>query len=195
MASASPERRPTPRALGATVSDDVEAVFAKALAVKPAERWPSGGDFWNALRHSLRMDPIRGMTDPAPQRAFADPVSMAPTVAASSEPKVALEASATSPRLATTTTGRRPGSAKMGLFVALGLGAVGAIAATVVLLGKGRQGAAPVPSAVAVLSPAPSSSALAAVLAACPSGMIRIPGGSFYMGSDEGLPMESPPTR
>ena len=34
-ASSNPDQRPTPRTLGADVSDDVEAVFAKALAVRP----------------------------------------------------------------------------------------------------------------------------------------------------------------
>jgi serine/threonine protein kinase len=59
VASASADRRPTPRTLGATVSDEVEAVFVKALAVKPTERWQSAGDFWNGLRRALQMSDAR----------------------------------------------------------------------------------------------------------------------------------------
>jgi serine/threonine protein kinase len=47
--------RPTPRMLGAKVTDAVEAVFLKALAVNLNNRYPSAGDFWNALRVALGM--------------------------------------------------------------------------------------------------------------------------------------------
>lgn len=42
--------RPTPRARGADVPDGVEAVLAKALAVKPANRHADVGDFWTDLQ-------------------------------------------------------------------------------------------------------------------------------------------------
>jgi serine/threonine protein kinase len=48
--SCDPRRRPTPRALGAVVADNVERVVACALAVEPAKRFPSAGSFWAALR-------------------------------------------------------------------------------------------------------------------------------------------------
>jgi hypothetical protein len=41
--------RPTPAALGAPVSPAVERVFARALALFPAERWQTVGAFWEAL--------------------------------------------------------------------------------------------------------------------------------------------------
>jgi formylglycine-generating enzyme required for sulfatase activity len=43
---------------------------------------------------------------------------------------------------------------------------------------------APVDAAAMVVSPSPR--------AACPADMVPIPGGNFFMGSDEGLPMEKP---
>ncbi|MCB9535669.1 MAG: serine/threonine protein kinase [Myxococcales bacterium] len=43
------ERRPTPRALGVPVSDAVEAVFARALAVPTVERFADADAFWSAL--------------------------------------------------------------------------------------------------------------------------------------------------
>lgn len=43
------EVRPTPTARGANVSPEVEAVFAKALALHPKDRYRHAGEFWNAL--------------------------------------------------------------------------------------------------------------------------------------------------
>jgi eukaryotic-like serine/threonine-protein kinase len=44
-----PERRPTPRNEGVQVSDAVEEVFERALAVDPRDRYAHAGSFWNAL--------------------------------------------------------------------------------------------------------------------------------------------------
>ena len=52
-ASADLEVRPTPRTMGVTTSDEIEAIFLKAVAVKPEERWASAGEFWNALRPAV----------------------------------------------------------------------------------------------------------------------------------------------
>src|SRR4051812_17046930 len=49
FASGNPEKRPTPRALGAAVSDPVERVFAKALAVRPDDRYARAREFWKDL--------------------------------------------------------------------------------------------------------------------------------------------------
>lgn len=194
VASASPDRRPTPRTLGADISDAVEAVFLKAVAIKPPDRYQSAGDFWNALRKALELAPMRGATDPQPASTVVpEPVGSAPTVAATSS--VGAAAVATQPRAAATTTGGQPGSSKMGLFVGLGVLAVAGIGAAVYFLGKGPGAAAvsPVASAAApsISTPA-SASAAAPVAAACPKGTIAIPGGSFFMGSDDDLPSEKP---
>jgi serine/threonine protein kinase len=47
--SCDPARRPTPRALGAPVSDEVEGVLSRALALNPAERYKNAQEFWEAL--------------------------------------------------------------------------------------------------------------------------------------------------
>ena len=44
-----PQRRPTPRALGIDVPDEVEQTFARATALDPAQRWQTAGDFWQSL--------------------------------------------------------------------------------------------------------------------------------------------------
>jgi formylglycine-generating enzyme required for sulfatase activity len=176
------------------------------VAVKPSERWQSGGEFWNALRQALRMDPMRGMTDPMPPRSavspVSDPIASAPTVAVGTDPRPPVVAVAagepTMPRAVTTTTGARPGGGKMGLFVALGVVAVGGIVAAVFVLGRKSAPAAGGggPSVSAASAPAGLASGSAAVVpakaAGCPAGMIAIPGGSFFMGSDDGLALEKP---
>jgi formylglycine-generating enzyme required for sulfatase activity len=189
VASARTDCRPTPRTLGATVPDLVEAAFQKALAVKPSERWQSAGDFWGALRLSLGMDPMAKMTDPT-LRSLAgapQPIATAPTIAAvSSDPNALASASTTRGNGA---TGRGGGSGRMGLFAAVGIAAAAGIAAGVHSLRPKQTNVAAtapvIPSAAPTVPPA-------AETPSCPSGMIHIPGGSFFMGSDDGLPLEKP---
>ena len=45
FSSANAEQRPTPRFLGARVSDPLESVLSKALAVRPQDRFQSAGEF------------------------------------------------------------------------------------------------------------------------------------------------------
>jgi serine/threonine-protein kinase len=52
-----PTRRPTPRNEGAHVSDEVEAVFTRALAVDPRERTQSIEAFWTALEAAVGTSP------------------------------------------------------------------------------------------------------------------------------------------
>jgi serine/threonine protein kinase len=44
-----PDRRPTPRTCGVAVSDSVEAVMLRAVAVEARNRFASAGEFWDAL--------------------------------------------------------------------------------------------------------------------------------------------------
>jgi len=186
VASANPDRRPTPKSAGAAVNDEVEAVFAKALAVKPTERWQSAGDFWNSLRRALHLTPMTTMTDPSPVSVVASsgPVALAPTIAV---PSSALEPPSS-----------RSGTRRVGLFGVLGAAALAGIAgiagAAHVLGKKESTGAvAPIASASAPAAPLPLPPALAPVdPSQCPPTTIRIPGGSFFMGSDDGLAIEKP---
>ena len=50
-------RRPTPRTEGATVSDAIEAAFARALAVDPRQRTQSIEAFWTELEVALGLAP------------------------------------------------------------------------------------------------------------------------------------------
>lgn len=50
-------RRPTPRTEGLLVSDEVEAVFARALAVDPRRRHQDVGLFWDDLERAFGLEP------------------------------------------------------------------------------------------------------------------------------------------
>jgi formylglycine-generating enzyme required for sulfatase activity/serine/threonine protein kinase len=205
VASANPERRPTPRTFGIVAGDAVESVFLKALAVKPVDRFQTAGDFWNALRQALKMEPMRLATDRQAPAALSSrpPSGHAPTAVASA----IYAGTGGIPPSATggankSTTGRPSGSGKLGLFVALGVGALAAIAGAVYVVGAKKDAAsAPLPPlASAVPSAPPSAAATASASAAmgpaarapCPADMIAIPGGSFFMGNDDALPLEKP---
>jgi formylglycine-generating enzyme required for sulfatase activity len=196
MQSADPSRRPTPRTLGVELGDALEAVLAKALAVKPTERFPSAGAFWNALREAEGAGPMRRLgttTGPNSRRgeAFAQtavfdggapPPSIAtrgpttsPVVEASA---IAAPAKRTSPLV---------WAAPLALIV-LGGGAFFAMRGA--RGGDGGAGGAGGKAAASKVADgpkasAPTSASQAAPKPACPEGMAAIPGGKFFMGSDD----------
>jgi formylglycine-generating enzyme required for sulfatase activity len=206
ISSSNLERRPTPRTLGATVTDGFEAVLAKALAVKPTDRFQTAGEFWNALRQAVAMAPMRGTTDMSPPSVSTTaPGSLgAPTAPGTAFAGTQVATSPNSPALTAPSVSRsapapaQGGKSKAGLFAALGVGALVAIGGGVYALG-GKS--APVAAATMVTTasasaaplaaPSPSGSAALTPLT-CPQGMIAIPGGSFFMGSDDGLAFEKP---
>jgi serine/threonine protein kinase len=49
LQSCDPDTRPTPRTRGAVVTDEVEAVLARALAVRIEDRYANARDLWDAL--------------------------------------------------------------------------------------------------------------------------------------------------
>jgi serine/threonine-protein kinase len=81
-----PKRRPTPQNEGLDVSDAVEAVFRRALAVDPRDRYPDAGAFWADLVQTLGM---RGegsdILPPRDQRAEVGMVPRLETVEAAQQ--------------------------------------------------------------------------------------------------------------
>jgi len=71
MATANPNRRPTPGAFGVHLAPGLEAVFQRALAVKTADRFATAGEFWQAVRGALNMSDMRLTADPGGARNFA----------------------------------------------------------------------------------------------------------------------------
>jgi formylglycine-generating enzyme required for sulfatase activity/serine/threonine protein kinase len=220
VASRDPSRRPTPRTLGLTVSDEVEAVFAKALAVAPADRFPTMGRFWSALHRAVfPEDPAWALSTGggslAPPPGAPSPRASAPRLPSS--PRISLQAQ-TAPTMAAPSTAPGPppaltsqpvsvaGSSAASdaaaprskgplLFggVALALAAGGAITWSLLRSAPPEEEAsrsAPVATASATAA-APTASATAAAAALperrteCPAGMVLVPGGKFFMGSDE----------
>jgi formylglycine-generating enzyme required for sulfatase activity len=179
FASMNPGRRPTPRTLGAQVSDPIEAAMAKALAIPTTERFQSAGEFWNALRGALAMSPMRATG----RGADAGPSSTG--VQALESQRTVLADARTTGGAATST--RTP----QGKGAAVGIGAVGVIAVLGIggfflLHGGGDKSAATAPPApTASAAPVASASAAPKAAAACPEGMVSIPGGKFFMGSDD----------
>jgi eukaryotic-like serine/threonine-protein kinase len=88
FASADPAQRPTPRHLGVTISDPLEAVFNKALAVSTQDRYQNAGEFLEAATAAVggaepaTFDPAI-TARPAPVRSST--MQLAPTVLLPSE--------------------------------------------------------------------------------------------------------------
>lgn len=65
-------RRPTPRAEGVPLGNEVEAVFVKALSVDPSDRYADVGEFWRALVAAFNHDK-RALVPRAPPPNFEPP--------------------------------------------------------------------------------------------------------------------------
>ena len=92
FSSANPAQRPTPRSLGAQVSDHLEAVLQKALAVLPADRFPNAGEFLDsALAAAGQFTPsvFNAAAASRPHPAPSPSIQLAPTVLVPSETQTA----------------------------------------------------------------------------------------------------------
>lgn len=189
FASGNPERRPTPRALGAAVPDAVEAVFQKALAVKPQERYPRAGDFWGALGEALGGSPLSlGAAMAVSSGAVGRSVLTAPTELAPGSLGVRAPSTTGGSTAATGDPPRQAGGSKAAGFVIAAAVAVGALGVGGILLSRRNappeesvKPTQPVPGAAlrSAAPPAPS-----AVPPRCPEGMATIAAGQFFQGSD-----------
>jgi serine/threonine protein kinase len=90
VSSMRPDRRPTPRACGVPVSDAIEQIFARALAVDPRARFRALGPLWQALTAEVARSPVPmalaatayGPTSPAHPSVALAPTAFAPTALA-----------------------------------------------------------------------------------------------------------------
>lgn len=205
--------RPTPKVFGLTYAPEVEAVFARALAVNPAERHATMGEFWVDLHGKLspggevwlwagnteRGGPTsRGLARPVTAQAVPHGLTplgsgVAPTpFGATTASPMAAEALPASPNLPSAP--KRSGSRLA--FAAAGVVAVGFGAFLALRGGATREEAAPASSASSVATGAPVAASASTALAydgPCPRGMKPVIGGSFAMGSnDKSFPLWQP---
>jgi eukaryotic-like serine/threonine-protein kinase len=185
FSSMNPSIRPTPAQLGAPIGKSVEAVFQRALAVAPQQRYPNAAAFWTELKiASAEVQTL--MSAPAPSGPSGQqPFSETPAVQVAVARQPSLPA--------------RNGGAKKLLYlipVAMAAAAIGAFLAVRSEgpnqpLGAASAGPSAANSAEAALV-APSASAAPVEL--CPAGMVPVRAGKFFMGhdGDEVQPFERP---
>ncbi len=205
VASRDPAVRPTPRAFGVEVSDEVEGVFRRALAVAPRDRYKTAGQFWADLHQAAL--PGGPMWAPvtigggASAAAFASPSTTGPVSMRSgvpgqtgpgTDPSRVVGSAPTTPLFIQGGTGGGglsappPQKKGSGAVVFGGLAAVALIgggAAAVFTMGKTPAPAGPASAETTATSSATASAA--AVKPACGEGMVRLEGGKFFMGSDD----------
>jgi len=161
--------RPTPRRFGVPISAEAEAVFQKALAVSPAERFQTVGDLWSALR-SVALGSLATQMQTGPRTGPG--LGPSPNMPTQLPPVPVRE------------------SSKTGVVFVIAAVVAVAFAGGGLLAMRHFQMRKP-PVAVG------SASVPAAVVGApaCPPGMKRIPGGEFFMGADQidAEPNEKPP--
>jgi len=77
-----PQKRPTPRALGIDVPEEVERVFARATALYTKNRWQSAGDFWRSLvtaaNNASGVAVVNPLGSTTPAISAASPAAAAP---------------------------------------------------------------------------------------------------------------------
>jgi eukaryotic-like serine/threonine-protein kinase len=188
FSTGNPERRPTPRNLGVQVSDAVDSVFAKALAINPHDRYARAREFWSALEQAYG-----GFYNEAGFRPslvggdFGSKATQllqgAPLTRTATQPHIV---STSSP--ATLNAGNATPTSKTGLLVGVAVGFVALVATGLLLLGGKREDTSKTGAASAITSASasvtPQASASAAPPPACPEEMVQIPAGQFFMGSE-----------
>jgi formylglycine-generating enzyme required for sulfatase activity/serine/threonine protein kinase len=234
--SRDPQRRPTPRTFGVPVTDAVEQVFLKALAVAPGDRFASMGQLWSALMHAVFPDaptwsagtsggvssmrtpsPATGPgpspvtfrgpgqlgvsqlgpsqpTGPVPVSPASHPMGFAPTQTPSgvtSPTSAPMLGSAVPTAAVPVPAAKRSSGGMIALVVGLvALGVAGAGVAAYKFAGAGPAAATSASASAAVAARPPASASAAPPASAarpttCPEGMVLVPGGKFFMGSDE----------
>jgi formylglycine-generating enzyme required for sulfatase activity/serine/threonine protein kinase len=209
MATADPNRRPTPGLFGLQLGP-LESVFQRALAVKTADRFATAGEFWQAVRAGLNM-PAMQMTANAP-RSFAYPAggagapiggptlpgaggapnpkvfSSAPTEVGASIPGGAMGTSATRANVVATNPAPTAPRSKSGVVVGGALVGMALVAGGFFLMNRGAGSSPSAPSAAAAPPPvlsAPRAASVPPPLKLCTEKMATIDGGKFFMGSDD----------
>ena len=205
MATADPHRRPTPGGFGVDLGP-LEAVFQKALAVRPQDRYGTAGEFWQAVRASQNMPDMRASNNTSPRSWVSPSGSVRGDTAG--QPPASREASTAATELApgassrtspvagpstrdpvATSTATPPSRSKGGVVAgALAFAAVASLGGFF-MMGQGKKGDAGKGSAVVASGLASSVAGPVMAPAPAPKGcagkMAKLDGGKFFMGSDD----------
>lgn len=195
FSAGNPEKRPTPRGLGAVVSDEVEAVLAKALAVQPTARYSRASEFWAALEAAASGSRTAGAEALGATMAMPDSLRSAitPIQPAKTEPALnRIQPAATVDPATLTPAPSAPGAAKSKTgVIAAGVVALAALGGVAFFALRPDSDEPTRPAATPTVSAEVGTPAASAPVAApakadsCPGAMFKIPAGQFYMGSDD----------
>jgi len=212
FASQNPERRPTPRSQGIECSDEVEAVFLKAVALQVGDRYPNMATFWLALANALgaqlpagdtMMSSLGSGSGPVTQGAAArsggltgipTPTPMPAQTGLTSLPgQPRLPGEARAPTLVNSSgpTVRSPRSpaSTAGLAIGGAVLAAGLVFAVIQFTKPAPVEPQPIAAVVEPPKVAPEVPPVAAPLPPCPEGMVLIEGGRFFAGTDADKPV------
>lgn len=200
--------RPSPRAFGIEVNDDVERVFRRALAVSPTDRYKTAGQFWADLHAAVFPgSPVWAPMTTGGGSSSGYSISNTGTGRPSGIPDTGprsrqMPSAPTTPLFAPGGTGSgamvagavsTPNPGSKSKVVALAIGGVailgGAAGALIFFAGNPTpKAAATTSSSVAEPTTAPSADVSASAAVApvtCGAGMVEIKGGRFFMGADD----------
>ncbi|MEZ4385612.1 MAG: bifunctional serine/threonine-protein kinase/formylglycine-generating enzyme family protein, partial [Nannocystaceae bacterium] len=199
-----PSRRPTPRAFGVELGDEAEAVFARALALRPEQRFRSMGDFWMRLVAALKIDAYPPLAvERTGDAAVAANVSLSDNPASSrilnvvgdglgslralnskgDEAKTTIHLAPKLPTVAAAPAPAGGGRPRLVLGVGLLL-SLGVAAGSWALQGAAREEAVAAPAGPQLPAPAVDEAAAAPPPGPCPKDMVFVPGGKYFMGTD-----------
>jgi hypothetical protein len=187
FASGNPDKRPTPRSLGVAVPDAVEAVFQKALAVSPKDRFARTAEFWSAFGAALGGERYSMVAAP-PSVAFQSQrgAPTAPTELAPTELPIRATTT-TGGSTAATGPGPSSGKSKSGLFAIAAVVIAGGVGAALFAKNTGpgeRANGADAKPVTPVASLTPPVASAPPAPAKCPDGMATIAAGQYFQGSD-----------
>ncbi len=218
VATSDAKSRPTLRNKGIDVSDAVEAVIAKALEIDATKRYPTAGEFWDALQAVLERPKISSVRPPAislPNDVAIPKAAPVPQVSTESLPQVSEIYVPPAQRSGATGTGtitvllREQRKRRLVWVGALAVTLIVVIAAFVGMREAENQttttpsasasSSVHVPIASASASASASPSAIASVAlpdvdasTTIPKNMVLVPAATFTMGSDAGGRSEKP---